>query len=124
MLIQVVSDEPALVANALGDKGEFAPRRGAEVEEDLPRLGIEGSHRQKGAWVLDIKETLLEAGQMGQRRMILQLKDQILFDPIATEEIVVDIFLSPLLEQFGWIGFQSVNPCKGFGWGIVPGHQL
>src|SRR5215475_12868229 len=106
MLIQVVSDEPALVANKLGDKGKFATGSGAEVEEDFPRLRIEGSHRQKRARVLNIKETLLEAGQVGQRRMLLELKDQILLDPIAAEEIVGDILVPPLVEQLGGIGLQ------------------
>ena len=120
---RVVRVEPAFISHELGDVAQFAARRGAQVQDPLAGRRTKLPHSQKCARVLDIKQALLEARKAVEGRMGLQLEDQIFLEPIAADEIVIDVFLAPLGQQAGGICFKRVYAGKGFGRRIIPSQQ-
>ena len=101
----VLSHKTALVLHLLGNVAELSTGRRAKIENGFAGLGRKFPHRQERAWVLDIKKSLLKAGQLFEWWMRFQFENQVLRDPIFTHEIIFHILLAPLGEQLPRIGF-------------------
>lgn len=123
-LRNIAGDNAALVVEQLGDEGGFAAWSSAVIENRFSGLRSEELNGEQRARVLDVKPAVPETAHARQRRMRLQLENQVLRQPVAVDEVVFDVFhLPPAFEQFTGIGFESINPGKSFRWGVVPFEQ-
>ena len=120
-----MGDEATLVAHELGDVGQFAAGRGAEVENGFAGFRVEFAHGQKGAGVLDVKEALLKSAEFGERRMGFEFEDEIFFEPIAANEFVFDVFVAPFGEEFaGGRGSVECRVARGIVLSLNPKSHL
>jgi len=104
----------------LGDVGQLASRRGAQIKHAFSRPWIQFVHRQQRARVLHVKQAMLKTGQARQWRVGFQFEDKIFLQPIAPEKVVFDTFVPPLFEQAAGIGAERVQAGEGFRGGVVP----
>ena len=109
----ILRDDAALVVHQLRDERRFAAGSGAEIQNRFAGLRSQHAHGEQRAGVLDVKPAVAKTRQRIQRRMRFQFKDQVFLEPVAPDEIVFHVFVTPAGEQvagifeFGGAGYTS-----------------
>src|ERR1044071_5492143 len=87
-------------------------------------MWVEQVHSQKCARILQIKQPLLKTWQITKRTLRTYFENEIFFEPITAHEIIFDVLVAPLSQQFPRLDFQQVHSCDAFWRSVVPLHQL
>jgi hypothetical protein len=122
--VDIAGEDASLIGGELCQVSGFATGCGAEVEDGIAGLGLEGEGGEEGAGILDVEGALLEAGQMWEGRMSFEFEHVIFRDPVVPDEVVGDIFLAPLEQELAGRDPERVNAGEGGGCDVIPLEKL